>query len=1239
MDSSNKVIRFVQHNFRRELVNHYNIAKAVEEKRSNTIILAQEVNNNKDGGPTNIRGFECLFYNEKTDKRIKTATYISRRRRFTCLLMSQFSCETVLTAKILYNGKEQKSFYIINSYLEPGEAGEESVRFAKSVLGQLSGENIIFAGDFNARSERWNDHANNPRGDEIYDLVFDNEMCIKNVGNEPTYDENGSSIVDLTCVSSSMSDQVVDWRLSNEIITSSDHRVIEFNFEIGERMKSKKSSSTFKYQVSEENWTKFDELIQEGMKNSNLTGKNEPRSASEIDTAVEAVTAVVQAVCNSCFPKKTARSERIDWWTDELTESQREMKTCKRKVRKLKRQRDQTRLEQECIRLKEAKKNHTSQVLKASKKSLDKMIHETDLRDAFSLSSRLIKYKRKHFDRTTMIFNGEFSKDEKDTVVKQLNHFFPSNHICSEACEQQEEEEVQCISEHLFNDHDFTIEEVLHAAKKFNKAKSPGYDGLTADICRRAIENDPTFYTNLFNGCLHTGYFPRNWKVSVCKLIPKPGKDDYRKIESWRPIGLLPLFSKVLEILIIDRITFFLDRSGKMSENQFGFTEKRSTTDALKSCLDIIKRNKKKKQVLMIGLDIKGAFDNVRWCIIKKRLAEYGIPLNLREIMASYLNDRQVWSLAADEWVKKSTTQGCIQGSCGGPRMWNIVLNSIFALDKASPNIYLKSFADDTNLIAVGEDKVELMNSVDKMLEKISRWGKDNGLEFAPAKTQYMPFTGKLCKWSRCPVMENVSIEKCDQIKVLGVTFDKFLRFNKHVESVIAKADKIYCAIGYIARKMFGASSDVLRTIYEMAIRPIVTYASPVWADALRWTGTRKKLIAFERKYLLKTAKAYRSVPVESLNIITGLEPIDLKLQEMNEMYEAKKKARIDVKDAYATAVERLSIRRPGIYNLEMYAHSSEMEHPGRRRALHFAEYEKQDDLEEWPPDTRMFFTDGYSNDGIAASAWVETSQRGKKRIDGRAERLSNHSTPYQTHIIAVQMALEEIVRKHSNTTVVLLGNSRGVMNNIANRDSRSTVVLSIRRLIDKCTMKRITLHLGWASNEFDIKGSILADKKAKRAASLISEVTRVTFVTRRATKKIFAAITEMRWQARYEQCGKVKITQQFIHDVETAKLYRKNMTLNYYLTQGLTGHGATKRYLFNRKIATNDLCRCREVQTSHHLVEECRLFANDRRIYRLKMVQAKEKSEQIELTADFITQVMWKVNEMNRRIQSPTGR
>ncbi|GBO98351.1 Probable RNA-directed DNA polymerase from transposon X-element [Eumeta japonica] len=68
--------------------------------------------------------------------------------------------------------------------------------------------------------------------------------------------------------------------------------------------------------------------------------------------------------------------------------------------------------------------------------------------------------------------------------------------------------------------------------------------GPTFTGAEAAIFRDLGLFLAMANKCLELGYFPRAWKVAAIKVIPKPGKEDYARPKSYRPIGLLPCWAK-----------------------------------------------------------------------------------------------------------------------------------------------------------------------------------------------------------------------------------------------------------------------------------------------------------------------------------------------------------------------------------------------------------------------------------------------------------------------------------------------------------------------------------------------------------------------------------------------------------------------------------------------------------------------------------------------------------------------
>jgi hypothetical protein len=58
-------------------------------------------------------------------------------------------------------------------------------------------------------------------------------------------------------------------------------------------------------------------------------------------------------------------------------------------------------------------------------------------------------------------------------------------------------------------------------------------------------------------------------------MIPNPGKD-LTDVSSYRPISLLPIISKLLEKLILNRIKQDADPNDWIPDQQFGFRQART---------------------------------------------------------------------------------------------------------------------------------------------------------------------------------------------------------------------------------------------------------------------------------------------------------------------------------------------------------------------------------------------------------------------------------------------------------------------------------------------------------------------------------------------------------------------------------------------------------------------------------------------------------------------------------------
>ena len=98
--------------------------------------------------------------------------------------------------------------------------------------------------------------------------------------------------------------------------------------------------------------------------------------------------------------------------------------------------------------------------------------------------------------------------------------------------------------------------EILKIVGKLKNKSSTGYDDISCKLLKDTVNYIVKPLTKIINLSLSCGKFPE--KMKTAKVIPifKTGQDN--KFNNYRPISLLPVFSKVLEKIVFDRVFNFL---------------------------------------------------------------------------------------------------------------------------------------------------------------------------------------------------------------------------------------------------------------------------------------------------------------------------------------------------------------------------------------------------------------------------------------------------------------------------------------------------------------------------------------------------------------------------------------------------------------------------------------------------------------------------------------------------------
>ena len=94
--------------------------------------------------------------------------------------------------------------------------------------------------------------------------------------------------------------------------------------------------------------------------------------------------------------------------------------------------------------------------------------------------------------------------------------------------------------------------EVISIVNKMKSKTSSGHDSISTKLIKQSINNIIEPLTIIINKSLSTGIIPNQLKIA--KVIPIHKQSDKKLLNNYRPISLLPAFSKIFEKVVFNRI-------------------------------------------------------------------------------------------------------------------------------------------------------------------------------------------------------------------------------------------------------------------------------------------------------------------------------------------------------------------------------------------------------------------------------------------------------------------------------------------------------------------------------------------------------------------------------------------------------------------------------------------------------------------------------------------------------------
>jgi hypothetical protein len=314
-----------------------------------------------------------------------------------------------------------------------------------------------------------------------------------------------------------------------------------------------------------------------------------------------------------------------------------------------------------------------------------------------------------------------------------------------------------------------------------------------------------------------------------------------------------------------------------LHDSQHAYRQGRSCDTALADVQGRIEASLlKRHSITAVSLDASGAFDNIPYGSITKGLRKIGASSLITNWYENLLQGRKIVAYSGTGMAECYPTRGTPQGGILSPLAWNASLNTL--LETSFPEgIKLTAYADDILLLAEGKPE-NRARQINTSLDIISKWGEANNIVFNPDKTRMVHFSRSRRPVNVPPVLlSGVLLTPADELKFLGVIFDKKLLFNDHCMDRVRKAKALLFTARRLVNRTWGITPKSAYWIYKSIILPTLTYGCHTWCANITHRN-RSMLGKIQRLSLLLVTSAMKGTPTKGMEVIIGCLPLDLQI-------------------------------------------------------------------------------------------------------------------------------------------------------------------------------------------------------------------------------------------------------------------------------------------------------------------------------------------------------------------------
>ena len=291
----------------------------------------------------------------------------------------------------------------------------------------------------------------------------------------------------------------------------------------------------------------------------------------------------------------------------------------------------------------------------------------------------------------------------------------------------------------------------------------------------------------ILNASWTTGWCPQAWRTATIVPFLKKEKDP-QAVSSYRPIALTSTIGKLLERLIVNRLSWWLEAKSLLSPWQAGFRKRRCTTD---QCLrlsqfvsDGFQSTNKERTVLML-FDYSKACNTVWRTGLHQKMLDIGVSLRFVQRATAWVTNR-IARVQLNGVTGRCRTfkEGLPQGSVLSPLLFVLYINDL--LGNFCHSTMVSAYADDLALACRGRKKEVVALRIQAELDKVVRLRQQARLTLNAAKCEVAFFTqdNAEAQWRPQITINGVSPSCTLWPTFLGVTYDRRMTFGTQVKKV-----------------------------------------------------------------------------------------------------------------------------------------------------------------------------------------------------------------------------------------------------------------------------------------------------------------------------------------------------------------------------------------------------------------------------------------------------------------------